>query len=119
MKMKLDKAYTTVANVERVKSDMQQFKTAYTDGDLLRMFCDSPNVYEGDISAYGDVLLCEVEAWSTDVQLCYRTHFTVKMFVYSYSAVYRLWFCINYNPETGEAEVNGHGIDIEKYTKAS
>lgn len=117
MKIKLDKAYTTIANLDRVKADMAAFRSAFTDDDLLRMFCDS-GIICSPVSAGCDVISADVEAWSTDTPIYYRTHFSVKMFTFCYTSVCRVWFSIDYNPDTGEYTVRENGCSVDVYEKA-
>lgn len=116
MKVRLNKEYTTVSNVDRVKADIAAFRSAFTDNDLLRMFCE--NVEIGSPVSYGcEVISADVDGWSTDTALFYRTHFSVEMFVYCYSSVCKVYYHIDYNAETGEYTVRDNAVSVDVYER--
>ena len=49
MKITVNKEFTTLSQLPKVKDDIKEFKARYTDGDLKSMFCDVVN----DWTAYG------------------------------------------------------------------
>ena len=89
MKIAVDKAYTSIANLDKVKSDIAEFKGAYTENDLLRMFCEKFDEFSG--SAY-DILSCDGEAFCgspySDTTFCFT------LWVMNWSAVHRFQFFI-------------------------
>lgn len=89
MKIAVDKAYTSIANYDKVKQDIAAFKGAYTEGDLLRMFCEKFDEFGG--SAF-DILCCDGEAFCgspySDTTFCFT------MWVMNWSNVFRFQFYI-------------------------
>lgn len=89
MKIAVDKEYTSIANYDKVKADIVDFKAAYTEGDLLRMFCEKFEEFGG--SAF-DVLRCDGEAFCgspySDTTFCFI------MWVMNWSNVHRFQFYI-------------------------
>ena len=47
MKITVDKNYTTIAQLPKVKADMKQFKEAFTDSDLLGEFYRQTGIESG------------------------------------------------------------------------
>lgn len=96
MKVTIDKAYTSIANIGKVKSDIADFKGMYTEGDLLRMFCEKFDEYSN--YTY-DILSCDVEAFCGSPYS--DTTFCVTLWVMNWSAVHRFQFYLT-NGEVDE-----------------
>lgn len=60
MKIRIDNKNTTVANLPTVKERIKQFKSYFTESDLLRMFNESTDKFLG-----GDIIKCDIEAFSS------------------------------------------------------
>ena len=60
MKITIDKKNTTVAMMPTVRERIKDFKSYFTEGDLLRMFNESTDKYLG-----GDIINCDIEAYSS------------------------------------------------------
>lgn len=60
MKITIDKKNTTISNLPNVKEKIKEFKTYFTDNDLLRMFNESTDRYVG-----GEIIKCDIEAYSS------------------------------------------------------
>ncbi len=65
MKITINKDYTAVAQLPAVKEKARDFKAAFTDNDLLRMFTEATD----DHTIYGgEVIKCTVEAFAANYQ---------------------------------------------------
>lgn len=60
MKITIDKKNTTISQLSNVKEKIKEFKSYFTEGDLLRMFNESTDKYLG-----GDIIKCDIEAYSS------------------------------------------------------
>lgn len=60
MKITIDKKNTTIANLTTVRERIKEFKSYFTEGDLLRMFNENTDKYLG-----GDIIKCDIEAYSS------------------------------------------------------
>lgn len=85
MKITLDKTSVCVANVERVKEAMKDFKAKYTDNDLLRCFNDAFGEY-----IHGEILKCDVSAYER--WFCGDIGFNVSMIIHSFSEIDEIGF---------------------------
>lgn len=63
MKITVNKEYTAAAQFPAVKEKARDFKAAFTDNDLLRMFTEATD----DHTIYGgEVIKCTVEAFAAN-----------------------------------------------------
>lgn len=106
MKITMDKQMTTLAQAAKIRQDMKDFKSAYTDGDLLRAYNDATSNYLS-----GEVLQAVVEAfpentYDTDAEARYM----VKLFVYDWNEMYQVdYFCDRWlNVNTADNIICGH-----------
>ena len=60
MKITIDKKNTTLYKMTEVRERIKEFRTYFTEADLLRMFNESTDRYIG-----GDIIKCEIEAYSS------------------------------------------------------
>ena len=60
MKITIDKKNTTISQLSNVKERIKEFKSYFTDSDLLRMFNENTDRYIG-----GDIIKCDIEAYSS------------------------------------------------------
>ena len=60
MKITIDKNNTTIAKLPLVREKIKQFKSYFTEGDLLRMYTENTDRYVN-----GDILKCEAEAYQS------------------------------------------------------
>lgn len=102
MNIKLDKTLTTLAQADKVKADMKEFKGTYKDGDLLGAF--SSQVEEHRYTYFGDVLRTDVEAYPSGWMRGDETSFHVTMWTTTYITVYRLSFHVDL----------GLGVNVER-----
>lgn len=109
MTIKMDKDFTTVACMDDLRADMKQFKTSYTDNDLLNEFSRQYEEETGDSRIYGEVINAKVEAWKSRFD---DTTLMVKLYVFSYSHFY----IITYFTDMG-LNIRMDNIDIESYEK--
>ena len=108
MKIKMDKRYTVAE--ERVKEDMKQFKTAYTDEDLLRAFKDATLPIFGAGYFTGDIITTEVEAFNeSDLS----TAFAVSMVVMGWNKTHKIEYYTDMNLKVS---MNSALINVRTYT---
>lgn len=81
MKISVNKEYTTLSQLPKVKDDMKEFKARYTDGDLKNVFCDVvENEHEHAFRFYcSDIVSVNVEAFPAGDLLDNETSFSVTM----------------------------------------
>ena len=60
MKITIDRENTTIAKLPLVREKIKQFKSYFTEGDLLRMYTENTDHYVS-----GDILKCEAEAYQS------------------------------------------------------
>ena len=60
MKITIDKKNTTIYKMSEVRERIKEFKSYFTEKDLLQMFNESTDKYLG-----GDIIKCEIEAYSS------------------------------------------------------
>lgn len=76
MKITIDKEFTAVAQVPRVKEDIKEFKARYTENDLLSAFWDTVNIPH----PYGhSVILSEIDAFPSGWTTGDKTSFHVQL----------------------------------------
>lgn len=109
LKVTMDKALVTVAQVPNVRAWMKDFSAAYTPGDLKNAFvtllekqiiaCTSPSIYSS-ISCSAEIISCKVTAFPKNndnlvevVDMDYR----VEMILETYNAVYQVYFYTDHN----------------------
>ena len=63
MKITLDKDLIYASKIPTFREKVKQFKAAYTDGDLLRMYKDS---FQAHYISDTDILKCEVSAYQSN-----------------------------------------------------
>lgn len=76
MKTSIDKRYTTLEQADKVREDLKEFKARYTDGDLLRTFCDTFDLYPAHSR---EVLSVRVVAFPGGTDYSNETHFSVDI----------------------------------------
>ena len=86
MKIAMDKRFTMVGQVEKVREDMKQFKAAFTDNDLRCAYEDATNK-----SCYGEILKTTVSAFSGT----FETGFAVEMIIDSDYIIKKISFYCN------------------------
>ena len=86
MKIAMDKNYTRVGQVEKIREDMKQFKGAYTDNDLRRAFEEAT-----DRDLTGEILKTTVSAFSGT----FETSYAVEMIIDADFAFKRVSFYCN------------------------
>ena len=76
MKITVDKNYTTIAQLPKVKADMKQFKETFTDSDLLGEFYRQTGIESG---WNHDILSVSVVAFPAGFFYGDDTHFSVEI----------------------------------------
>ena len=112
MKITMDKKFTEVYYMDQVKNDMKEFKARYTDGDLLRAFIDATGQW-----ASGDIIKCDISAFTAGYLFDNVTSFCVNMIVDEYSSIVRLHFYVDMDLTV---DTRGYGdgykfYDIRRY----
>lgn len=96
MKVTINKEYTTLAQVEKVKADIKDFKSMYTEKGLLSAFSDAT----GLVDYFCDVYSCEVEAFPENMLIDSDTVFCVEMVAgVKFSTFYTIRFYCNISCE--------------------
>ena len=90
MKFTIDKEYTTLAQLPKVKQDCKEFKTLYTDNDLLRAFEDA--VIDIDIPCGLDILSANLEAFPGGTDYNNETAFRVEIVGRCYHSFFVITF---------------------------
>lgn len=82
MKTSIIKEYTTIAQAPKVKADLAEFKTRYTESDLLNAFRDAADFW-GCMA--GDIISCTVEGMPAGTDFIENgeepTHFCITITV--------------------------------------
>jgi len=85
MKMTIDKNNTTVGMIPVVKAGLKEFKTRYTDNDLLNAFEEQTC----EVTAHGaEIISATVEGFGTYGSVWYR----VDIIAYSYIRFFKIHF---------------------------
>ena len=96
LKIKIDKEFVKDYQMERVKADVSEFKTAFTIGDLKMRFVEETENFE----LYGlDVISYQIEAIDSGWACGSKTIYAVSMILDGISKVYKVRFYISQNLE--------------------
>ena len=90
MKISIDKNNTVVSLLPLVKEKIKEFKSYFTEGDLLRMFNESTDRYLG-----GEIIKCDIEAYAM-FSLSEDVTFYVEIVLDEIVCFDRISFFINY-----------------------
>lgn len=99
MKFTVEKEFTTLAQLPRVKEDCKEFKARYTDNDLLSIFMDE--VTDIDLPYGLSVLSANIEAFPGGTDFDNETAFHVEVIARGFESFYvisyycNLDFCID------------------------
>lgn len=121
MKITMDKDLTEKWMIDRTKEQMKEFKEAYTDNDLLRIFRDAIN----DDTLYHnyDIIRCNLRAFPGGWRETDETHYCVDMLLETYKEFVKLYFYIDQslNVTTRKWENISHEwvkmYDVKHYTE--
>ena len=81
MKITIDKGHTTLALLPKVKEDAKEFKSCYTDADLLSAFSSAVEF----TGTWGhDILSCNVEAFPGGTDYNNETHYHVSIITHGF-----------------------------------
>lgn len=97
MKITIDKTFTESYMMPRTKEQAKEFKEAYTDGDLLRMFRDAYEADTGEVSEIWnpDIIRCNLEAFPGGYQETDENHYSVDMLLEGFGVFYKVHFYIS------------------------
>ena len=98
MTIKINKEYTLASQLDTIKEKAHEFKTHFTEGDLLRMYVEATDAEVG-----GEILKCEVKAFASNA-LYDDASFLVQLIVDDLSSFHRIRFYIS--EEDGAYAVN-------------
>lgn len=91
MKISIDKNFTTLAQLPRVKEKAKEFKAANTDGDIRREFED-----QTDYNVFGDILKCDVTVFPVSI-IGEEVNYQVDMIIDGYIDFKRIHFYMDEN----------------------
>lgn len=94
MKTSINKDYTALSQLKKVKEDLKEFRGRYTDGDLKLVFMDSTGINE---IWNTDVISAEVEAFPAGSLWGDDTHFHVKLITRGFRVFYEVSFYCDLN----------------------
>lgn len=106
MKMTINKDFTSIAQVAKVKEDMREFKSRYNDNDLLQTFQDSTGLC-GTCSY--EVLKATVEAFPKGMLYGDDTTFCVELFLYGCNEFAKVRFYCGLNLEVDTSDLMWFG----------
>ena len=109
MKITIDKKNTTVANLDIVRERIKEFKSYFTDGDLLRMFNENTDHYVG-----GEIVKCEIEAYSSSY-FDSDVSFYVEILLDEFVCLTRIRFFINSTEESFSFHDDMRTVTIKTY----
>lgn len=89
MKMTINKEFTNLSQVAKVKEDMREFKSRYSDNDLLHTFQDTTGLY--GVGSY-EVLKATVEAFPKGMLYDDETVFCIELYLYGCSEFAKVRF---------------------------
>lgn len=92
MKISINKELTTLAQLPKIKHDLREFRGMYTDGDLLRVFCEQT----GFCDAYAhEILSATVEAFPGGTDFDNETAFSVHLLTHGWREFCEIDFYCN------------------------
>lgn len=109
MKITLNKEYTLASQVPSVKEKMKYFKAIFTDGDLLKMFCETT-----DANIDGRIVECSVEAFASN-EYTNDASFLVSMIVDRFIEFRRIRFYIDEDENTYRVNEDPILLSDERY----
>ena len=109
MKITIDKKNTTMYQLDNVKQRIKDFKSYFTDSDLLRMFNENTDRYIG-----GDIIKCDVEAYSSSY-LEADVSFYVEIVLDELVCFTRIRFFIDSNEDSFAFHDDSRTITIRTY----
>lgn len=89
LRITIDKELTTLAQENKVRADARQFRTAYTENDLLRAFCDATDINE---TYNHDILSVSVKAFPEGWAFGDKTSFCVEMLTHGWRKLCEIRF---------------------------
>lgn len=121
MKITINKEYTEKYMMERTKEQAKEFKEAFTDGDLLRMFREAVGM-ESELWNL-DIIRCNLSAFPGGTMETDENHYCVEMLCEGNDVFYKLRFYISQSAEidTRDIWMNDHldkMYSMKKYIKA-
>ena len=127
MNTKIDKDYIYMKDYSKVKEELKEFKSRYTDTDLRSFaedaICDKYQKLTGKDYPWGhDIIRADVTAFGYDST--YGTYFRVDLLLDGYSEICRLRYYTNLNLEIDtEAKLNqfkgmyNYTFSIQRYER--
>lgn len=109
MKITIDKKNTTVAMMPIVREKIKEFKSYFTESDLLRMFNESTDKYLG-----GEIIKCDIEAYSSSI-LSDDVNFFVELVLDECVCFTRIKFFINSEGDTFAFHDDSRTITVRTY----
>lgn len=91
MKITIDKKFTTLEQVAKVKEDIKMFKEMYSERDLLSAFANQAGRNEW----FGDILRAEAKAFPGGWAYKDETQFCITMVTEGYNKFYKIRFYID------------------------
>lgn len=92
MKITVEKEYTTLAALPKVKADMKEFKARYTDNDLLSAFWDAVEI---DHPWGHNVISANVESFPGGTDFDNKTEFHVSLITHGWREFCEIDFYCN------------------------
>jgi hypothetical protein len=107
MKTTIDRNLTTLAKAAKVKNDLKELKSMYTDGDLLRAFLDAleaDDEHRETMKDYAktstinsaDIICCDVEGFPAGSFYTENgeepTHFSVEIKIFGFISAFKIRF---------------------------
>ena len=89
MKTKINREYTTIAQAEKVREDLKEFKARYTDGDLMHFYNDAVDDPRGYCHR---IIEATVEGFPGGTDYNNETVFSVDLIAIDYSTVLKIHF---------------------------
>lgn len=105
MKITINKEYTTLAQADKVRRDIREFRGMYTDGDLLRAFRDATDL---DIAWNHDILSAFVEAFPAGSLFGDKTSFCVEMITHGFREFCEIRFYCDMNLEVDTRDLTDY-----------
>lgn len=114
-KITIDREYTTLAQVDKVKEDSKEFSNCYTVGDLIREFTEQTEYNE--IWA-PEILKVEIKAFPAGTNYNNETHFSVDMILDKWDKIYKVhYYCdMNIRIDTRILPGGMKMYSVKKYT---
>lgn len=116
----INKEFTTLAQVAKVKEDIKEFRALYTLEDVFYQFMSAISDTEDYFPTYGDladsVICCKVNAFPSGLYFNNITSYDFEITIEQYTAIYKVQFYIDQDFRVDTRPLDFTGNPMKMYS---